>query len=279
LSIASNTLLVIGKIAVGIITGSISIISEAIHSGIDLIASIIAYYSVRVSACPCDEKHPFGHGKSENISGLIEAVLIFSAGLIIIIEAFEKIFNGVKIENIEFGIAVMFFSMVMNIIVSKMLFKVAKETDSLALEADAQHLMTDVYTTLGVFIGLILIRVFNMPLLDPVVAMLIALLIIKVSIDLTMKAVDPLMDKQLPDNEIEIIKKALYTEADVKAFHRLRTRRSGAHRHIDFHVQVTRSLHIDRAHKLTERLEEKIRQGLPNSEVVIHVEPDTHQEE
>ncbi|MBU2615112.1 MAG: cation diffusion facilitator family transporter, partial [Elusimicrobia bacterium] len=206
------------------------------------------------------------------------AVLIFSAGLIIIIESFEKIITGVKIEKIEFGMFIMFFSMCMNIIVSKMLFKVAKEEDSLALEADAQHLLTDVYTTLGVFLGLVLIKILKLPILDPIIAILIALFIIKVSIEITLKAVDPLMDKQLPDNEIEIIKNLILSEPEVKAFHRLRTRKSGPQRQIDFHIQVVKSLHIDKAHRLTEILEEKIQQSLNNADVVIHVEPIEHTE-
>ncbi len=279
LSIFSNTLLVLSKAVVGIITGSISVISESVHSGIDLIASVIAYYSVKISSDPCDEKHPYGHGKSESISGLIEAVLIFSAGLIIIIQSIEKIASGSHIEKIEFGIYIMLFSTFMNLIVSKMLFKVAKEEDSLALEADAQHLMTDVYTTLGVFGGLVLIKIFNLPLLDPIIAILIAVFIIRVSIQLTIKAIDPLMDRHLPDAEIEKIKQIICSEPEVKAYHKLRTRKSGPQRHIDFHILVKKSLHIDKAHALTERLEENIKLKLSNSEVVIHVEPSDHHEE
>lgn len=160
LSILSNTLLIILKLAVGLISGSVSIISEAIHSSMDLLAAIIAFLSVRVSDNPPDSRHPYGHGKIENISGVIEALLIFMAAIWIIIEAVKKLLGEkIELEAIGLGSLIMLISAIINAIVSKRLYKVARETNSVALEADALHLKTDVYTSLGVALGLGLIMV------------------------------------------------------------------------------------------------------------------------
>jgi len=166
LSIISNSSLIIMKLAIGIITGSVSIISEAIHSTMDLLAAIIAFFSVKVSDQPPDKQHPYGHGKFENISGVIEAILIFIASLWIIYEAIKRINTNEKIESIGLGALVMVISAIINFIVSKQLYKVAKKTNSIALEADALHLKADVYTSIGVAFGLFLIWLTNYRILN-----------------------------------------------------------------------------------------------------------------
>src|SRR5665647_23190 len=186
LSIVSNTLLIIIKLAVGLISGSVSIISEAIHSSMDLVAAIIAFLSVRVSDNPPDSRHPYGHGKIENISGVIEALLIFIASIWIIIEAVKKLFGGkIELESIGLGSLVMLISAIVNIIVSRRLYKVARATNSVALEADALHLKTDVYTSMGVAVGLGLIIITGINWLDPLIAMFVALFIIKEAVSYT----------------------------------------------------------------------------------------------
>jgi cation diffusion facilitator family transporter len=156
LSILSNSCLIILKIIVGLLSRSVSIISEAIHSFMDLLASIVAFFSVRISDTPADERHPYGHGKFENISGVVEALLIFVAAFWIIYEAVKKIIEPTKVEQIGFGFAVIIVSAIVKILVSRRLYIVAKEMDSMALEADALHLKTDVYTSFGVAAGLII---------------------------------------------------------------------------------------------------------------------------
>lgn len=185
LSIFSNTTLIIFKIAAGILSGSVSILSEAIHSGMDLIASLVAFFSVRQSSKPADKKHPYGHGKIENISGITEGLLIFIAAALIIKEALKKIFEPVEIEQAAVAIIVMFISAVINYAVSKKLYKVSQEEDSMALEADALHLKTDVYTSIGVGTGILLIKLTGLLILDSIVAVLVALLIIKEAWELT----------------------------------------------------------------------------------------------
>ncbi len=152
-SVASNSLLIFLKVTVGLVTGSVSVLAEAIHSSLDLLAAIIAFFGLRAADKPADREHPFGHGKWENVSGSIEAVLIFIAAVWIIYEAIKRILHGGEVELLGWGIAVMAVSVVANILVSRHLFKTAKIHDSLALEADAQHLRTDVITSLGVMAG------------------------------------------------------------------------------------------------------------------------------
>jgi cation diffusion facilitator family transporter len=173
ISIVSNTTLIIFKVVAGILSGSVSIVSEAIHSGMDLLASIVAFFSVRQSAKPADKEHPFGHGKIENISGTVEGLLIFIAAAMIINSAVRKIFEQAEIEQAGVAIAVMIIAALVNFAVSKKLYKVAKEEDSMALEADALHLKTDVYTSVGVGTGILLIKLTGFVLLDSIVAILL----------------------------------------------------------------------------------------------------------
>ena len=169
-SVASNSLLVVLKFIAGILVGSVSIISEAIHSANDLLASFIALFAVKTSSKPPDKEHPFGHGKVENVSGTIEALLIFVAAFLIIKEAVERLFHGVEMQTLGWGLAVMGFSAILNLGVSEYLMYVAKKTNSIALEADAMHLRTDVYTSAGVFVGLLLIKLTCYTIIDPIAA-------------------------------------------------------------------------------------------------------------
>jgi cation diffusion facilitator family transporter len=208
-SIASNTLLILLKIAAGIFTGSISLIAEAIHSTMDLAAAVIAYFSVRVSDKPADEQHPFGHGKMENISGVAEGLLIFVAAGIIIYEAIQRLINGATLEFLEIGLGIMVVSIVVNLLVSRYLLKVSRASDSLALEADARHLTTDIMTMGGVLIGLALVRLTGLTIFDPITAILVSLLIIKTAYDITKKSFGGLIDVRLPKAEEEVILKCV----------------------------------------------------------------------
>lgn len=274
LSVGSNTFLVVFKLVVGLAMGSISVISEAIHSGLDLVAAIIAYFSVRESSKPADEIHKYGHGKIENVSGTIEALLIFGAAVYIIYEAGRKLFGHFEVESLGLGIVVMGISALVNFFVSNRLMKVAKEYDSIALEADALHLKTDVYTSLGVAVGLFLIKLTGFEILDPIIAILVALLIVKAAFELTKSAFSPILDVKLPDEEEEKIKKVLAEySTDFLEYHKLRTRKSGAERHIDLHLVVQKDKSIKEVHDLCNVIEAKIEGVLPNSNVLIHLEP------
>ncbi|WP_424359478.1 cation diffusion facilitator family transporter [Methanocella sp. MCL-LM] len=274
LSIVSNLSLVILKLIVGFMIGSVSVISEAIHSGIDLIAAVIAYFSVRNSSKPPDREHAFGHGKLENISGTIEALLIFVAAGLIIYEAYEKILHGVVLEDVSLGIAVMLISAIVNLYVSQRLMKTAKRTESIALEADAWHLRTDVLTSLGIFAGLVAIKLTGITILDPIFAILVALFILKAAVELLIKSVKDLMDVKLPEAEEKEICQIIEDHSkQYVGFHELRTRKSGSDRFIDLHLVVSRELTIEQAHGLADHIEEDLKKRFPRASVIIHMEP------
>ncbi|WP_054696614.1 cation diffusion facilitator family transporter [Syntrophomonas palmitatica] len=275
LSIVSNTTLVALKLAAGIVTGSVSIVSEAIHSGLDLLAAIIAFVSVRVSGRPPDQKHQYGHGKFENLSGTIEAILIFIAAVWIIIEAYDKLINKAKVETLALGIIVMGVSALVNTIISAILMKTAKKTRSVALEADAMHLRTDVYTSVGVLAGLAAIQLTGIQILDPIIAIGVAVLIIKAAYDLTAKAFRPLLDIAVGKDEAGIINEVLQSmvETNLLGYHKLRTRQSGPERHLDMHLVVPRDMTVKEAHDLAHRVEDQLKTRLPHSIILIHTEP------
>jgi cation diffusion facilitator family transporter len=272
LSIVSNTLLILMKLGVGLISGSVSIMSEAIHSSMDLIAAVIAFFSVRVSDNPPDSRHPYGHGKIENISGVIESLLIFLAAIWIIIEAVKKLVGEkIELDSIALGSLVMLISAIANIFVSRKLYKVARSTNSIALEADALHLKTDVYTSLGVSIGLGLIAITGINWLDPVIAILVALFIIKEAYHLLRKAFTPLIDTAWNNDEIIELEKRL-TGLDV-SYHDLRTRVAGNYRFIDIHIQIPENETVGSAHRYCDKIENELRSVYENLTVTIHVEP------
>jgi len=272
LSVFSNTLLITMKVIVGIMSGSVSIISEAIHSSMDLVAAIIAFFAVRVSDTPPDSRHPYGHGKVENISGVIEALLIFVAAIWIIVEAVRKLLGEkIEIDSILVGSVVMAISAVINIFVSRRLYKVARETKSVALEADALHLKTDVYTSAGVAIGLLLILITDINWLDPVVAILVALFIIKESYSLLRRAFTPLLDTAWSEDDIDELEQKL-NQLQVN-YHSLRTRIAGNYRFIDVHVEIPEKESVGDAHKYCDLIEDELMAIYENLSVTIHVEP------
>jgi cation diffusion facilitator family transporter len=272
LSIISNTLLIIMKLAAGFLSGSVSIISEAIHSSMDLIAAIIAFFSVKVSDNPPDSRHPYGHGKVENISGVIEAILIFIAAIWIIVEAVKKLLGDkIELESIAIGSAVMIVSAIVNSIVSGRLYKVARKTNSIALEADALHLKTDVYTSLGVAVGLGIIMITGINWLDPFVAILVATFIIFESYQLLKRAFTPLLDTAWGEKEIEELEKKL-NHLDV-SYHDLRTRLARNYKFIDIHIQIPEDVSVGSAHLYCDRIENELTRSYENLTVTIHVEP------
>ncbi len=280
-SIASNSTLVTGKLAVGLLTGSVSVISEAIHSAVDLLASIIAYMAVKVSHLPPDERHPYGHGKSENISGLLEGILIFLAAGWIILEAVKKLLHGSALENPGWGVAIMLISTIVNWLVSRYLFRVGKETDSMALTADAWHLRTDVWTSLGVMGGLGIIQIgghffpgAKLGWIDPAAAIAVALLIIHAGWELSSQACHELMDSHLPREEVEWLRGCISRpQPGLFNIHKLRTRKAGGTRFVEFHLVVDRNLSVDASHRITDELTACIRAQYPETQVLIHVEP------
>ncbi|MBI5541666.1 MAG: cation transporter [Bacteroidia bacterium] len=274
LSIASNTTLIIIKLLVGIFTGSVSIISEAIHSTMDLVAAIVAFFSVKVSDTPPDKRHPYGHGKIENISGVIEAILIFIASIWIIYEAIYKIRSNEKIESIGLGSLVMLVSAAVNIIVSRILYKVAKKTNSIALEADALHLKADVYTSLGVALGLGLIWLTGYQILDPIVAILVAIFILYESFQLLKKAFSPLLDSAMEEKDLKTINE--YFEKRNIKIHDLRTRISGKYKFAEIHMVMLGNKSLDEVHNVCDEVEKELQNIIPDFQLTIHPEPESN---
>jgi cation diffusion facilitator family transporter len=281
LSVASNSVLVVGKLGVGVLIGSVSVISEALHSGMDLLAAFVALYAVRGAEERPDREHPFGHGKLENLSGVIEGLLVFAAAAWIVYEAVAKLLAPYPIEGLSWGIMVMGISAIANLLLSDHLFRVARDTESVALDADAWHLRTDVYTCVGVVAGLgaimlgeRLLPAYDWHWLDPAAAIAVAVLMVHVAWKLTRDASRDLMDTSLPPNENEWLREYVTRPQQmVHGIHDLRTRRNGPVRFVEFHLIVHGDMSVDESHHLTDIMTSEIKQHFPGASVIIHVEP------
>lgn len=255
-------------------SGSVSIISEAMHSAMDLIASLIAFIAVKTSSKPVDDEHPYGHGKMENLSGLAEGILIFVAAGLIIKEAINKFMHPSELEQMPLAIAVMLIASLVNLFVSNKLRKVGIEEDSQALEADSLHLRTDVYTSLGVGVGIILVKITGMTILDPIAALLVALLIIKEAWSLTSRAFNFLLDGRLSLDEEKQIKEIIDRhKTEFMDYHKLKTRKSGSKKHIDFHITVLPNMTVQEAHEIIGKIKMDMNNELNNTRVSIHLDP------
>jgi len=273
LSIFSNSFLVVGKIVVGVLTGSVGIISEAIHSAIDLVASGIAWWSVREAAKPPDSEHTYGHGKVETVSAFFESLLIVLAAVWILWEAGQKIFSPSPIEGISWGLGMMGFSGMLNFVVARYLLRVGEETDSPALIADAHHLYADVWSSLGIFTSLGLIALTGWHWIDPVVAILVGLWIFRTGLKLSRRGVDDLIDTALPAAEEKKIREILDSDSRIYTYHHFRSRKYGAVRMVDLHIHLDRNLSLAVAHGIAHEIEGKIKESIPNLDMVIHIEP------
>ncbi len=276
LSITSNIILSVLKIITGIMSGSLSIISEAIHSLSDFLASVLTFFSVLKSSKPADTDHPYGHGKYEDMAGFIEGVLIILASIFIIYEAAKKIVFGIDMdtENI-LGMAVMLVAVFFNIIVSSLLFKVAKESNSISLYADGEHLRTDVYSSLGVLIGLILIKITGYSVLDPVIAILVAVIIFRAGYTISKRAASNLLDHSLPEENIDKIKQIISAYKDSVTLKKgsLKARQVGPTKDIDMILQFPENTSICDCHKICDEIENRIQLLYPNCSISIHAEP------
>jgi cation diffusion facilitator family transporter len=277
LSIASNSALILLKLVAGAITGSIAIITEAIHSMIDLVASVIAFISVRKADVPADEEHPYGHEKVENLAANIEGILILVGAAIIVYEATHRLVVGSEVERLGLGIAVMAISVVANLAVSAALARRARLDESPALAGDAAHLRTDALTSVGVLVGLALVEITGAASLDSITALVVAAAIVLAGVNIIRRSSGVLVDEVLPDPEMDRIEEAIAAARtpEVAGYHKLRGRRAGSRRHIDLHVQYRSGTSLERAHELAHEMRDSIEAEIPHAEVLIHVEPET----
>jgi cation diffusion facilitator family transporter len=275
LSIASNSALIILKAIAGSVTGSVALLTEALHSATDLIASIVAFFSVRKADVPADESHPYGHEKIEDMAAAIEGMLILVGCGLITFEAVRNLISGRGVERLGIGLAVLALSIVVNFIVSRVLAKRARATGSPALAADAAHLTTDMFTSAGVLAGLTLVTITGWDWLDPVLALAVAAVIAVAGVRILTRSSRVLVDEALPDDELEAIRLAVvaFGERGVVGFHELRARKAGARRHVDLHVQFRRGTTLEDAHRTAHELQDAIRGELGDADVLIHLEP------
>ena len=277
LSIVSNSILIALKAAAAAITGSIAILTEAIHSLIDLVASVVAFVSVRKADEPADAEHPYGHGKVESLAATIEGMLILVGAGIIVYEATRRLVIGGEVEVLGVGIGVMAFSVLANLAVSTFLYRRARAHDSPALEGDAAHLRTDAMTSAGVLVGLGLVEITGNAAFDSITALIVAVAIVIAGIRIIRRSSGALVDEALPPGEMDRIEAAIAAARtpEVAGYHKLRARRAGSRRHIDFHVQYRSGTSLERAHDLAHAMRAEIEAAIPRAEVLIHAEPET----
>lgn len=279
LSVSVTAALVALKVAVGLATGAVSVLADAVHSGTDLMAAIISFFSVRASDAPPDWRHPYGHGKIEAVSGLAEAALIFTGAGFIISDALGHLLSRGAPHTVDTppGLAVMSVSAAANWFLSRWLLRAAQKTDSLALESDARHLRVDILTSTSVLVGLALVLATGRGWFDPGAALLVSTMVLATGWRVMQSALQPLLDSRLPQADEAIIRSVLESEPRVLGYHKLRTRKAGSQRHVDVHVQVSDDATLLEAHDLTEELEDRIRASLPAAHVNIHTEPFHHE--
>jgi len=272
LSVISNTGLVIVKIAAGLVTGSISVLAEGIQSTVDILASMMIYAGLRAAERPPDKSHPYGHGKFENLASAVQMLLILGSTAFILYQAYRRLLNP-RMPDVEWGMAAMALAIVVDLTVSSHLQRVARQTESLALEAEAQHLRSDIYASAGVLLGLVAVRLTGWAPLDPIIAGLLTVVIIVTAIRLMGASLRPLLDQSLPAAEVAKIRRTLDADARILGYHRLRTRRAGTQRHVDVHIMLEDSLILSEAHAIGEEMERALQKTLPNLDAVVHVEP------
>ena len=276
LSVVSNATLILLKVIAGTITGSVAILTEAVHSSIDLVASIVAFFSVRKADEPADESHRYGHEKIENLAAAIEGILILVGSAAIAFEAVRHLVNHGRVQTVGLGIAVVAVSLGVNIVVSFRLRRTAQSTGSPALAGDAAHLGTDALTSAAVLVGLVLVAITGAQWIDPVVALAVAALVVTTGVRLLAQASRVLVDESLPPEEVEIIRAAIQalSPQGVVGYHELRTRRAGSRRYVDLHVQFRQGTSLEDAHRTAHQLQDQIADRLPGTDVLIHLEPE-----
>lgn len=276
LSIVSNTTLILVKVVAGSITGSVAILTEAMHSSIDLIASIVAFISVRKADEPADESHHYGHEKIENLAAVVEGMLILVGSAVIAFEAVRRLVVGGHVDHVGLGAGVVGLSAVANLSVAAVLARRASETGSVALEADAAHLRSDALTSGGVLAALLLIWLTGEQWIDSAVALVVAGAITVSGVRILTRSSRVLVDEALPPDELDAIRDAVMAFGDrgVAGFHALRARRAGARRYVDLHVQFRAGATLEDAHWTAHALADAIRDRLGGADVLVHLEPE-----
>ena len=272
LSLASNIFLVIIKIAAGLASGAISVLAEGVQSTVDVAASGLILVTVRAAAAPPDPRHPYGHGKFENVASLAQMVLILSTVGFLLYAAWGR-WQDPAMPRVDWGAAALGTAIVVNTVVSARLMRVGRETHSQALQAEALHLRSDLLSCAGVLLGLAAVWYTREPRLDPAIAAVMSVIVAVSAIRLLHDTLRPLLDESLPSAELARVEEVLAQDKRVLGHHRLRSRRAGSHRLIDVHIMLDDRLTFPEAHAVSEDVEDAIRTVLPNADVIVHAEP------
>ena len=275
-SITGALLLAIIKLVIALVSGSMAVMASAIDSLLDILMSGINYMAIRQAEQPPDQSHPFGHGKFETLATLFQALVITASGGWIVYEAVTRLGSGNQLTNVDQGIGVLAFSAVVSWVIARHLRKVAKQTDSSALEADSLHFRMDIYSNLGLMTGLLMVRWFDIHWLDSALSILVASYILHEALQLIKRSLTDILDQELPEEIQQQVHQLIVSHGGPLAgYHGLRTRRAGSLKIMDFHLEVCKDMTVAEAHKLTESLEQKIMQDIPGADVIIHIDPCT----
>ena len=277
MAIGVSVFLVIFKVSIGILTNSISIISDALHSSMDVLASTLTLIAMKLAKVPEDKCHNYGHGKYEDLAAATQSILIFIVSVTIITQAASRIINQNLITDTLPGIFVMLVSITLHSITVFIMLKSAKKEGSIALRANALHLLSDVITSVGVIVGLIVINFTGLKIIDPIAAIVVALIIIKTGYDIGKESIAQLLDKSLSTEETKLIGEIIEKHSPpVLEYHHLRTRRVGQARQVDFHLIFPTSYSLLEAHNISNSIELDIHQNIPSVRTTIHLEPESH---
>jgi cation diffusion facilitator family transporter len=271
--IATATLLII-KLTASFISDSIAVFSDAVDSGTDLAAAAAALISVRIAAQPADEEHPYGHGKVEAMSAGVAATIVAIGGTFVVVQALRRLFGDQPNIDVGVGLIAMIIAAMVNACLAFFMRREAKRARSMALRAESVHLQTNVVQAGTIIAGLALVGITGAEVFDPLFALALAAYMGWTAFGLVRTAASDIMDTALPEDELNVITECLISHPEVRGFHRLRTRRSGADRHVDMHLLVDSHLTVDESHVISEAVEEEIGRLLPGTVVVIHLEPD-----
>lgn len=273
LSLIGAVVILVLKGAAYLLTGSIGFLSDAAESLVNLVAAVVLLIALSVSRQPPDYEHPYGHTKAEYLSAVLEAALIILAAGLIIWSAVHRLLEPQALENVSMGVIVALIATVVNGGLALALSRVARRERSAALAANASHLFTDVYTSLGVIVAVGLVGVTGWHVLDPLIALVVAANIVRVGVEVMRRSISNLLDQRLPDSEEAIILAVLEKNTDIKGYHRLRTRRSGRARFAEFDVFVAPTMSVAEAHSVVARVEDQIHAELDDMVTTVHVEP------
>lgn len=275
-SVCSNAALILLKVIAGVLTGSVAILTDAVHSSVDLIGSLVTFFSLRKAGEPADESHRYGHAKIENLAAAIEGMLILIGSVAIAFVAARRLLVGGRDHNTWIGIVVITAAIVVNLIVSAVLRRAGRSSESPALLGDATHLRADAASSGAVLLALVLVSTTHENWIDPVCALLMAVAIVVTGVRLLARSGQVLVDQALPTDEVDAIRDVIegFSGQGVVGYHELRTRRGGAQRYIDLHVQFATGTSLKDAHRIAHELEDQIAERLRGVDVLIHLEPE-----